>query len=149
MSVKTAHPAYAGMVVTEAPSVTSIGQALLDTLKRDAPSSAFQPAGRGFYDAIDRFLSTHGYQTVSWALWLDIRGMALAGRKVEAIKLLREEASIYTVGPKPLPIPNQTESEFTRFAEGITTQRTVHKSLGLLQAKQIIDLLIADEDFFS
>jgi hypothetical protein len=118
------------------------------TESRIMQNGQFTAASRTFHGAITEYLEHAGYAPVSWALWLDIRGMAKSGKIVDAIKLLWDASSVYGTNPVPLPIPNQTASSFTEFCHRRVTQQVLHCRLELLTAKQIVDLLVANENFF-
>jgi hypothetical protein len=110
----------------------------------------FRPANRKFYDHVCAFLEENGYCVVPFATWLDIRGMALNLSRIDAIKLLRDQAFYTEKKAVTLPedftrLPNRNFVQYT--LKHCDTEIVKHR-LSLSDAKSIIDLLICNEDAF-
>ena len=100
-----------------------------------------------FWNAVCAFIDQHrnevhpGHEIEypSWGQWRSIEQHVLAGRRIEAIKLLRAATCVWE--KKPLPAPAfVTSAAWKEFMMGNGTRQWGHQGgLGLLQAKSIIE----------
>jgi Fic family protein len=118
------------------------------TESRIMQNEQFTTASRTFHGAITEYLEDAGYPPIDWALWLDIRGMAKSGNTSGAAQTLRDASSVYRTTTTPLPISTTTVSSFVNFCRWKATRKVLDYRLGVLQSNQIIELLVAAEDFF-
>jgi hypothetical protein len=108
----------------------------------------FQKSNKLFFTMVCKYLAAWNYSAPSWTDWLDIRGTALGGKRIDAIKMLRgdcvREMVVEVEIPKGVTHPG---GEFSVFVceQG---RRVVSQTLPLVEAKAIIDWLCGNEEVF-
>ena len=111
--------------------------------------TGFMSANRSFYENVCTFISAQELPAPNFGLWADVRGMALGGSVIDAIKLLRDETTTTDFTPKEVPSHFKgSERAFAHFAIQICGSIKHIRRLSLVDAKNIIDLLRFDETYF-
>lgn len=102
----------------------------------------FIASSRNFFDMVCALIEARGFSAPRWSSWLDIRGMALAGQTVEAVKMLRVDCArtVQYEFPADTSVSKETQ-EFVRNYRDISKTEL----LSLRIAVDVIRLLQHDE----
>jgi len=128
--------------------MSELGDLLRVKLNQDRTEGADDlTANYAFYTHVAVFIDRRGFVYPTWGQWLDIRHAALCGRKVDAIKLLREHTTTAKKVGAHIP-DNMMKGSFTEYVEDNATAVT-KDYLGLKDAKSVIDWVMENEQVFN